>query len=100
MKLSMGGHGVRLGETKKKKHIMKNMIQNVGGRARAALVTGALLASAAVASATDPTLDASVATAKITEASGYAVTILAAGLGISGLFLVSRLLRKGMRSVG
>lgn len=65
---------------------------------KAVVISGALIAMAGPAMAQG--LDATSATTGIATASGYATTVLASGLGLGVIFLIGRVLRRGMRSAG
>jgi len=45
-------------------------------------------------------LDVTEATTAITTALGHGETVIAAGFAVGALFLVARIIRRGMRSVG
>lgn len=45
-------------------------------------------------------LDVTVATDAITTAIGHGETVIAAGFAVGALFLVAKIIRRGMRSVG
>lgn len=77
---------------------MKNKLKTSGlvSKAIVAVATSAALVGAAMADG----LDATSATTGITTASGYATTVLASGLGLGVIFLIGRVLRRGMRSAG
>ncbi|MEO5713930.1 MAG: hypothetical protein ABIT37_10630 [Luteolibacter sp.] len=84
---------------KLKKVMNKAMHSNVARKGVQLAVLASTLVAAGAAKATGE-LDASTATAGITTATGYATTILTAGLALGVVFLVGRVLRRGMRSAG
>ena len=62
--------------------------------------TAFVASSVAVAGATGATLDASAATAGVTTAIGFGTEVIVSGLGIGVLFMIGRVIRRGMRSAG
>lgn len=65
-----------------------------------AAIGSAFVASTGAALADGGTLDSSVVTTQISTVSGYVTTIGAAAMGITGIFMVWRILRRGANRVG